>query len=304
MPLTIAKFTEICVRMLKNSAFIFLLAIFLGFVMPGGARLTEPLITPSLMLMMAFSLTEVDLRARGTLKSSLIGVILNYGLLSGLIISLAYTLENDSLRNGFIVMAAVPPAVAVLPMTRLLSGDVLLSLYAEAIAYLASPILMPIMIFAFTSRTGVSLGYLVETALLLILVPALASRYIRLLPINPVLPINAGFFLVTYTVIGLNIGAPWELIGPIGPIALARTFGIGVVVYLAAALAGAKEPQRISYTLLGSFKNLGLAAAVSLVLFGPEAAIPTAVCILAETAFYVLLYLARARWRVPESPGT
>lgn len=292
MPLTTAKFTEICVRMLKNSAFVFVLAIILGFVMPGCSRLTEPLITPSLMLMMAFSLTEVDLRARGALWGTLIGFFLNYGLLSGLIISLACTLENDSLRNGFIVMAAVPPAVAVLPMTRLLSGDVLLSLYAEAVSYLASPILMPVIIFAFTSQTGVSLGYLAETALLLILVPALASRYIRRLHLNPVLPINAGFFLVTYTVIGLNIGAPWELIGPVGPIALARTFGIGLAVYAAAALAGSKVGHRISYTLLGSFKNLGLAAAVALLLFGPEAAIPAAVCILTETAFYILLYLA------------
>ena len=293
MPLSTEKFTGICVRMLKNSAFVFLLAILLGFIMPGSSPLTEPLITPALMLMMAFSLTEVDLRARGALGSSLIGFFLNYGLLSGLIIFLAYTLENETLRNGFVVMAAVPPAVAVLPMTRLLSGDVLLSLYAETVSYLASPILMPVMIFTFTRRTGVSLGYLVETTLLLILVPALASRYIRRLPLDPVLPINAGFFLVTYTVIGLNIGAPWELIGPVGPIALIRTFGIGMAVYAASELAGSREGPRISFTLLGSFKNLGLAAAFALLLFGPEAAIPAAVCILAETAFYIVLYLAK-----------
>lgn len=292
MPLSTAKLAGVCVRVLRNSAFVFGLAIFLGFVLPGAARLTEPLVTPSLMLMMAFSLTEVDLRARGALRGSLTGFFLNYVLLSGLIVLLAYTLENNALRNGFIVMAAVPPAVAVLPLTRLLGGDVLLSLYSETVCYLASPILMPAMIFAFTSRTGVSLSYLVETALLLILVPALASRYIRSLPLNPVLPINLGFFLVTYTVIGLNRGAPWEVIASVAPIALARTFGIGMAVYAAATLAGAKESRRISYTLFGSFKNLGLAAAVSLVLFGPEAAIPAAVCILAETAFYTILYLA------------
>ncbi|OPY53186.1 MAG: hypothetical protein A4E48_00856 [Methanosaeta sp. PtaU1.Bin060] len=291
MPLTTAKPRKICILALKNSAFVFVLAILLGFVTPGCSRLTEPLITPSLMLMMAFSLTEVDLRARGALGRSMIGFFLNYGLLSGLIISLAYTLDNESLRNGFVVMAAVPPAVAILPMTRLLYGDVLLSLYAEAISYLVSPILMPAMIFAFTSRAEVSLGYLVETALLLIIVPALASRYIRRLPLDPVLPINAGFFLVTYTVIGLNIGAPWESIGPVGLIALARTFGIGMAVYVASALAGSKAGCRISYTLLGTFKNLGLAAAVALLLFGPEAAIPAAVCILTETAFYIFLYL-------------
>lgn len=304
MPLSTAKFTGVCVRVLRNSAFVFGFAILFGFFLPGGSQLTEPLVMPSLMLMMAFSLTEVDLRARGALQGSLAGFFLNYVLLSGLIVLMAYTLEpeNDALRNGFIVMAAVPPAVAVLPLTRLLGGDVLLSLYAQTVSYLASPILMPAMIFAFTSRTGVSLSYLVETALLLILIPALASRYIKSLPLDPVLPINLGFFLVTYTVVGLNRGAPWEVIAPVAPIALARTFGIGMAVYAVTMLAGIKLPQRISYTLLGSFKNLGLAAAVSLVLFGPESAIPAAVCILAETAFYVFLYLANQARGRPRQP--
>jgi BASS family bile acid:Na+ symporter len=53
-------------------------------------------------------------------------------------------------------------------------------------------------------------------------------------------------------------------------------------------LAGVAVQKRISYTLFASFKNLGMAAAVSLVLFGPKAGIPAAVCILAETSFYIL----------------
>jgi BASS family bile acid:Na+ symporter len=53
-------------------------------------------------------------------------------------------------------------------------------------------------------------------------------------------------------------------------------------------LAGRGGAEKISYTLLASFKNLGMAAAVSLVLFGPRAGIPAAVCILAETSFYII----------------
>ncbi len=144
------------------------------------------------------------------LKSSLLGLFLNYGLLSGLILLLSYNLQDEALRQGFIVMAAVPPAVAVLPMTRLLQGDALLSLCSEAVSYLASLVLMPAIIFALTSQTGISLSYLVQISLALILLPALASRAAARIPINPVLPINLGFFLVTYTVIGLNHGALWQ----------------------------------------------------------------------------------------------
>jgi hypothetical protein len=78
------------VSLLKNSSFILLLSIAMGLAFPGPARVTEGLITPVLMLMMAFSLTEVNigkaLAWRISLKSSMLGLFLNYGLLSGLIL--------------------------------------------------------------------------------------------------------------------------------------------------------------------------------------------------------------------------
>jgi BASS family bile acid:Na+ symporter len=53
---------------------------------------------------------------RPYLKGALWGLFLNYGLLSGIILLLSNSLPDEALRQGFIVMAAVPPAVAVLPM--------------------------------------------------------------------------------------------------------------------------------------------------------------------------------------------
>jgi len=287
------------VSLLQNSSFILLLSIALGLAFPGPAEVTKGLITPALMLMMAFSLTEVDISQTASwriyLKSSLWGLFLNYGLLSGLILLLSYNLPDEALRQGFIVMAAVPPAVAILPMTRLLQGDALLSLCSVALSYLASLLLMPAIIFVFTSQTGISLIYLVQISLALILLPALASRAAARIPINPVLPINLGFFLVTYTVIGLNHGALWQGSAAVAAIALARTFAIGLIIYAAALLAGRSRSIAISYTLLGSFKNLGLAAAVSLMLFGPAAGLPSAFAVMAETAFFILLTIMKPR---------
>ena len=284
------------IDLLRNSSLIFLISMLLGLVAPGMAPYMEQLIIPALLVMMSFSLREVDLRAKGDLRGALVGFALNYGLLSGLIILLSYSLEDEALRCGFIVMAAVPPAIAVLPFSRLLQGDVLLSLYSEAISYLASLVLMPGIIFLFTSKTGVNLGYVIEIAMLMILLPIIASRYLRRLKVDSVLPINLGFFVVNYTVIGLNSGAIFGDFGDITTvalIALARTVGIGIAVYLISSMMVVSLPKRISYTLFGSYKNLGMAAAVSLVLFGPEAALPSAVCVLAETGFYILLAFAR-----------
>jgi len=279
--------------LLRNSSFIFFLAVVLGLGYPGLAHDLEPLIIPALLLMMIFSMIEMDLEPGGYLPGAIVGLVLNYILLSGLILGLSFFLEDETLRLGFVVMAAVPPAVAVLPLTKLLDGDSHLSLYSEALCYIASLFLMPGVIFAFTSQTGVGLSYVIETVLLLILLPIIVSRFLRGLSIDSVPPINLGFFIVTYTVIGLNSQIIFGEIQAVAPIAFARTFIIGGVVYLCARLAGVDPQRRISYTLLASFKNLGMAAAISLVLFGPRAGIPAAVCILAETFFYIILAALR-----------
>jgi BASS family bile acid:Na+ symporter len=288
------------VDLIQNSTLVLILSVLLGLVLPGHAGGTEALVTPALMVMMAFSLTEVDLgrdiKSSGSLKSGFLGIIINYGLLSGLILLLSYSLPDESLRNGFVIMAAVPPAVAVLPMTRILKGDMSLSFAGEILSYLASLLLMPLIIYLFVHQTGISPIYLLQISIVLILIPALASRLVRLLPINPVLPINLGFFLVTYTVIGLNQGALWTDGWSVAWISIARTFAVGLAVFILARSAGLKSSQAISLTLLGSFKNLGLAAAVSLLLVGPAAGLPAAFCVLAETAFFILLSFARSRY--------
>ena len=288
------------VDLIQNSTSVLILSVLLGLVLPGPAGATEALVTPALMVMMAFSLTEVDLgrdiKSSASLKRGFLGIIINYGLLSGLILLLSYSLPDESLRHGFVIMAAVPPAVAVLPMTRILKGDMSLSFAGEILSYLASLLLMPLIIYLFAHQTGISPIYLLQISIVLILIPALASRLVRLLPINPVLPINLGFFLVTYTVIGLNQGALWTDGWSVAWISIARTFAVGLAVFILARSAGLKSSQAISLTLLGSFKNLGLAAAVSLLLVGPAAGLPAAFCVLAETAFFILLSFARSRY--------
>ncbi|UEC40337.1 hypothetical protein [Methanothrix sp.] len=288
------------VDLIQNSTSVLILSVLLGLVLPGPAGATEALVTPALMVMMAFSLTEVDLgrdiKSSASLKRGFLGIIINYGLLSGLILLLSYSLPDESLRHGFVIMAAVPPAVAVLPMTRILKGDMSLSFAGEILSYLASLLLMPLIIYLFVHQTGISPIYLLQISIVLILIPALASRLVRLIPINPVLPINLGFFLVTYTVIGLNQGALWTDGWSVAWISIARTFAVGLAVFILARSAGLKSSQAISLTLLGSFKNLGLAAAVSLLLVGPAAGLPAAFCVLAETAFFILLSFARSRY--------
>lgn len=292
------------IGLLRNSSVIFAISIALGLALPGPAAVSSVLLTPALILMMTFSLKEIDFKARGGITGALVGFCLNYLILSGLILVMASPLDGP-LWQGFVVMAAVPPAVAVLPLTKILDGDLHLSLYSEAISYLASIVIMPGIIFLFTSRTGVSFWSTMETALTLILLPLVLSRFIGGIRIDPVLPINLGFFIVTYTVLGMNRDALLAGMGisALAAIAFTRTFVIGGAVYTASIMAGVPTKKRISYTLLGSYKNLGLSAAVSLMLFGPAAGLPSAACILAETIFYIFLSMARHSLAGHDLPG-
>jgi bile acid:Na+ symporter, BASS family len=280
--------------LLRNSSIVFAISIALGLALPGPAAWSSVLLTPALILMMTFSMRDIYFKPRGSLAGALIGVGLNYILLSGLILLMAYPLDGP-LWQGFVVMAAVPPAIAVLPLTKILDGDMYLSLYSEAISYLASVAVMPGIIFIFTSRTGVSFLSTMETATTLILLPLVLSRFARRWKIDPFLPINLGFFIVTYTVIGMNRDSLIAGIGvsSLAVIAFIRTFGVGGAVYAISSAARVPADRRVSYTMLASFKNLGLSAAVSLMLFGPAAGMPSAACILAETLFYIFLSMAR-----------
>jgi bile acid:Na+ symporter, BASS family len=200
---------------MKNTSFIFVLAMALGLAYPGPSHSMEPLIAPALVMMMTFALTEIDLSTRGDLPGALAGMALNYLLLSGLILGMASFLDDEALWNGFVVMAAVPPAVAVLPMTRLLGGDTKLSLYSEALSYIISLIAMPLIILAFAGTSGVGFWYALKASVTMVLVPIILSRFVkrlhRGLRVDPVTPINLGFFIVTYTVIGLNQSGPDRL---------------------------------------------------------------------------------------------
>lgn len=284
-------------HLLKNSTFIFAISIILGFALPGAAKYSEPLVIPALIVMMTFSLAEMGFRTKGDPRGAFYCFAANYIILSSLILLLSYTLPEQKLRYGLIVMAAVPPAISVMPLTRLLAGDVKLSLYGEVLCYAAGIIIIPGLIYIFSGKSEVDLVYVFEIALLTILLPILISRSgpMRHLGLDPVLPINAGFFFINYTVIGLNSDSILIYMRPLAAIAFARTFLIGTVVYLLMRLKGVDYPERISYTLFSSYKNLGLAAAVSLTLFGDEAGIPIAVCILGESLFYIFLLIFRDR---------
>lgn len=274
-------------RYLENTSLLFSIAVILGLVFPGLAGPFSPAITPLLMIVMCLSMRQMafsrrDLRSN--YKPSLIAFMLNYVLLTGLVILLAYWLIPDpDYFAGFVFCAAVPPAVAALAYTYLLGGHMKTSLGAEVLGYLLALILTPLITIAFLG-SSVNVYVILQMLVVLIIFPLIVSRILIRIPDSYFSGsrsiINVCLFVVNYILIGLNQAAlvnEFMMLLPLFFIVIVRTFGTGLSVYFISKRLGVEKARAISYSLFSSYKNSGIAAAFALVLFSTAATLPAAI---------------------------
>ena len=279
--------------LLRNRNFILILAIVLGLAVgePVATR-TEPLVLPLLALVMTLSAANVTSREFTSLKAMprtiLLSLLLNYVVMGGTTLLLAWWLISDKdLWAGFVVLATVPPAVAVVPFSYVLGGNTLFSLIGMTGAYLAALIIMPSVMALF-----LGVGFFDPVKLLiilgeLILIPIVFSRILLFTGLMKRISrwrgtiVNWSFFVTLFTIVGLNRQAffgDFDTLLRVVIIAIAVSFVLGYVIKLATRALHVKRETSISMVLLGSLKNYGLASGILLTLFGERAAIPASVC--------------------------
>ncbi|MBO8182920.1 MAG: hypothetical protein H0Z28_09040 [Archaeoglobus sp.] len=277
-------------NILRSSPAVFLIAMIAGILFPSFASFSKDLVIPALAFVMTLSLGDLKLGGL-ELKKGVFNLILNYAFLSGLILLLSSFLADEELRLGFVVMAAAPPAVAIVPFSKLLGGDVAESTFSNGIIYLASLLLTPVIILLFTGEV-VGIYEILKALVILILVPLIISRFFKVKDSAPW--INIGFAIVIYTVVGLNvdvISRNFLILSEVLFIGLVRTFGSGSLIFFAFRQRG--FPFAITKALFSSYKNLGFTAGVSLILFGERASIPAAICIFLEILLFNYYYFLK-----------
>jgi len=288
--------------LLRNNSFILALALVAGIAVGQGAEYTRTAITPLLAVIMTLSLvgvsSDVFRGGVGLVRPALLALLLNYVVLGGVLILLAFVLLDDpSMRAGFVLIAAVPPAVAVIPFTYRLGGDVDFTLIGSVAGHIAAFVLTPLITVLALGASLVQPLQLLTALLQLIAAPFIISRLLRRstairdwLDSHRGTLVNWGFFVVVYTIIGLNRGAflsfSSDLLG-VGLISFVSTFGLAYLVYATARLTGAVKQARVSYAVMAAWKNYGLAGAIALVYFGEVAALPAAV----TTAFAIVNFI-------------
>ncbi|MBU1184970.1 MAG: hypothetical protein KJ663_07305 [Proteobacteria bacterium] len=295
--------------LLRNRNSIFLLALGMGLLLPQAVPVTRHLILPALALAMALSSMGIESavfrRPRSVLYPAMLGIVMSYIILGNVIIGAATLMISDEMIwTGFVLLAAVPPAVAVIPFSGFLKGNGVLSLFGTVGAYLGGLAIMPLIAFTLLRSQSFDPFKLVMITLELIVLPLAVSRLLlrngwkeRIAPYGGTVT-NWSFFIVLYALVGLNrdiiLGGSTTLL-PVASIAFISMFILGFLIDWISGLFHIPRETRTSLVLLGTLKNQGLAGGLALTLFSPEAALPAAVTTMTMIVYIIWLDFKK-RW--------
>jgi len=261
-----------------------------GFATGGFPAYSKEIAEVALILGMTFSLTEISISGispREELRRFLVAFGMSYVVLSGLILSFAVLSPDPQIRNGWVLMAAVPPAIAVVPITSILKGDTRRSLVSLALLYVLGLGLVPAITLAFTNQTAPFEALVLQTVLL-IGVPLVASRFFRRWSRTAEFRTSAvsiSFFFLVIAIAGSTRGpllAHPELIASLAVLGFGRTFLLGGLVFVVTRTLHVPWADRVAVTAFSSFKNLGLTVVLAFAVFGPEATLTSIVSLVFE----------------------
>jgi BASS family bile acid:Na+ symporter len=294
-------------RLLKNRDFILILSLVTGLAWGEGAQWTEGLTLPVLAAIMTLSTMgirgDVFRDPKGLLVPALAGMGMSYLLLGGfLLLSSSVLIRDEAIRNGFVILASVPPAVAVIPFTLFLNGNLTFSLIGTMGAYLGALVITPLLTLGLLGTGFIDPVKLVIILLELILIPLILSRILlrtgiasKIEPLKGTIT-NWSFFVICYTIVGLNrevfFTQPLILL-PVVIIALASTFVLGWAIEKAGQAVKFEPSKLTSLILLGTLKNYGLAGGLALALFSKKTALPATV-----SAVFLVVYIIWLQMKV------
>jgi BASS family bile acid:Na+ symporter len=296
-------------RFLGNRNVIFLMALVLGFLWDTGAKYTQQLILPGLAVVMTLSSMNIGGDSLQSLKSlvssTLVGILGNFFLHGVILIGLSALIIRDQFFwNGFILVAAVPPAVAVIPFALFLRGNMDLALLGTIGAYLGALIITPLIALVFLGTGFISPAKLLLILGELIVGPLIVSRILASTGLSKKIdpykgPItNWSFFLVIYIITGLNrdifIQQPLSIV-PVAVVAILTTFVLGWVIEKIGDFFHYEKAKLTSFVLLATFKNYGLAGALALVFFNPQTAVPATVTSAVGILYFIWLEMRANR---------
>ncbi len=286
------------INLIQNRNFILISALVFAFILPDTAKYLKEYTIYILALVMTFSTTGIKFKMladyKSVLKVSFESVLLNYIIHGAIILIPAYFLLDEAIFNGFVVIAATPPGVAIIPFTYTFKGDLDYSFKGILGVYLLSIIITPLIIALFAENASLDPFVIITVIIKIIVIPIILSRFLlfkKLLPITEKIRgkvVDWGFALIIYTAVAINRDIIFNDISNVlktSAILFLAIFLSGIIHMIITRKQKAKKLQ-ISKTLMLTIKGSGFAIAVTLILFEQKSAIPAAVM-----SIMVLLWL-------------
>jgi bile acid:Na+ symporter, BASS family len=271
----------------SRSNIIFLMALFCGIVLPQAAIIGAALTLPTIMIILTITPLKIPrgfFRRSGHLVPSAIrGNVMSYLFLGNLIIFTGIFFNLDiHLWIGMVLIAAAPPAIAIIPLSNLFKADAISSIAGLAGAYLGALLIAPLIVLGFVKDIPLSYWGLLLLVVELILLPLVVSRiavekeWDKIIEPYEGIIIDICFFIVFYTITASNkdILVDWSSdLSSIAIIAFLIIFLVALAIVKAGGFFHTAENKITSLLLLGTMKNYALAGGIGLIIFDRKAAL-------------------------------
>ncbi len=287
----------------RRPIILFLLALMTGVILPQGAEIGAALTLPALAVILTITLLRMPrgfFRKPGPLIfSALWGNILSYFILGNFIIlSSIFLIRDENLWIGMVLIAAVPPYVSIIPLSKLFQADPKTSFAGLAGAYLGAILIVPLIGIGFLKYTPFNCSGVILVAELVILPLALSRIAVDrdwdkfLLPHTDTIN-DWCSFIIFYALAASNryliLQRPLDLLF-IALIAVSATFLIGYAIEKICIFYRIPKEKTTALIMLGTLKNSILAGGIALYVFNNQAALPAIIFI-----FFMLIYELRLK---------
>lgn len=271
---------------------LFLLAILTGIILPQGAEISVAFTLPALIIILTITLLRIPrgfFRHPGLLVYPAIwGNIMNYFILGNLIILASiFLIRDEGLWIGMVLIAAVPPSVSIIPLSKLFRAEEKASFAGLAGAYLGAILIAPLIGIGFLKYIPLNYSGII-LMLELVVLPFAISRIAVDKSWDKFFEPYEGsindwcFFIIFYALAAnsryLILRRPLDLVF-ITLIAVASTFLLGYAIEKIGTFYRVSRDKITSLMLLGTLKNYSLAGGIALVVFDKQAALPAMIFI-------------------------
>ena len=289
------------------------LAIVLSFLVPESDLPFSTLIIVILMIQMTLSMDGLRLSIQdlGTnRKGALISIFMSYVVNTGITLLLGsfFIPDNKEIWYGWVMLASMPCAIAVVTAAILTNENMETSVLAVTATYLSGLVLTPLLSYALIGDAVNPLEIL-KYIVLFILIPVILSRFtprLRMKRSFKVPVINLMMAAMVFCSVNSNRGTMVDdpmFIRLILAVVLLRVLVLNAVVWLMIRRWGFARGSESTYLVLGVWKNTGLSISMTMVLLAatPTSVIPCFLSMIVETLWFSVVTRERKAVQTPDA---